>query len=243
MKLTSNAEEWHPDRLILCHVIAAFIGASMIWPVTAGIWLDVSSVVFFALNGSLLWGESWAVTWAALNTKTYDVLGAVLMFLPSIWYIISGRNYDLKDRVARTSVAWGGVILIVFTSKILLPSIDFQSPTLVLKPAVFLYELVPWIDAKWESKNSFPGDHAVAAFTYVGLVFLLLDKKTGWVTVIFGALYSVPRLFSGAHWLSDELVGGGMAFFITIGWISNIPTLTWSRQVWNLIFTRFLKRI
>jgi Kdo2-lipid A phosphotransferase len=242
MKLTSNAEEWHFDRLILCHVIAVLIGASMIWPVSAGLWLDISSDVFFALNGSLLWNENWAITWAALNTKTYDILGAVLMFLPSVWYMISGRNHNAKERISRTSVAWGGVILIVFTSKVLLPSIDFHSPTLVLKPAVFLNELVPWIDAKWESKNSFPGDHAVAAFAYAGLVFLLLDKKTALLSVMFGILYSVPRLFSGAHWLSDELVGGGMAFFITMGWISNTPTLTFSRQVWNLIFTRFLKR-
>jgi Kdo2-lipid A phosphotransferase len=242
MKLTSNAEQWHLDRLIVCHAIAAIIGASMIWPATAEIWLNISTIVFYSLNGSLLWNESWAILWAALNTKTYDVLGAVLMFLPTIWYMYAGRHHDLKERIARTSVTWGAVIVVVFISKILLPSIDFHSPTLVLKPAVFLNELVPWIDAKWESKNSFPGDHAVAAFSFVGMVFLLLDRKTAFLTLIFGVLYSIPRLFSGAHWLSDELVGGGMALFIALGWMSNMPTLVWSRHIWNWIFLRLFKR-
>jgi membrane-associated phospholipid phosphatase len=122
-----------------------------------------------------------------------------------------------------------------------LPEVNFLSPSLVLEPVARLPELVPWMEAKWESKNSFPGDHAVAAFAFVGLSFILMDRKTAWLAALFGLLYSVPRLVSGAHWLSDELVGGGIALFVTLGWVTNIPALNWSRAVWDKILPLFLK--
>jgi len=241
MKLFNSAEGWSPSSIITCHVIALVIGYSMIWTPSAVIWRDVSSEVFFALNGSLLWQHFWAVFWAALNTKTYDVAGAVLMFLPSLWYVYEGRKSEFQERLARASVAWAGVIVTVFISKQLLPEIDFLSPSLTLQPVALVNDLVPWIDAKWESKNSFPGDHAVAAFSFAGLCFILLDRKTAWISAFFGLLYSLPRLFSGAHWLSDEIVGGGIALFIALGWTTNIPTLNWSRAIWQRIFTLFTK--
>lgn len=233
MTLFGASDKWHAGRILACHILAALIGLSLLWQPLAAAWQLVSTETFFILNGSLTWQHWWAVLWAALNTKAYDLIGAVLMFLPSIWYVFLAKSHAFDERLARASVAWAGVIVTVLISKQMLPEIEFYSPSLILEPVALLPELVPAIEAKWESKNSFPGDHAVAAFAFVGLCFVLLDRPTAWISALFGVLYSVPRLFSGAHWLSDELVGGGIALFIAVGWISNMPALAWSRSIWS----------
>lgn len=241
MKIFGTSEGWFFGRILTCHILAFLIGMTLLWQPLGNVWHIVSAEVFYFVNGSLFWQHWWAVLWAALNTGTFDIVGAVLMFLPSVWYVFYGKEYAFEERLARASVAWAGVIVIVIISKQILPEIVFHSPSLTLEPAALLNEMVPSIEAKWESKNSFPGDHAVAAFAFVGLCFMLLDRRTAWISALFGFLYSVPRLFSGAHWLSDELVGGGIALFIALGWATNIPALTWSRAIWQRLLGLFNK--
>lgn len=241
MKLFGLSDRWRVGRILVCHILAALIGVTLLWQPLAAAWHSVSTETFFLVNGSLNWAHWWAVLWAALNTKAYDIIGAVLMFLPSVWYVFYAKEHAFQERLSRASVAWAGVIVTVIISKQLLPEIEFYSPSLILEPVALLPEIVPSIEAKWESKNSFPGDHAVAAFAFVGLCFLLLDRSTAWISALFGVLYSVPRLFSGAHWLSDELVGGGIALFIALGWVANIPALPWSRYIWGRVFSLLKK--
>jgi len=56
-------------------------------------------------------------------------------------------------------------------------------------------------------------------------------------------LFSLPRLVSGAHWLSDVLVGGPFLSLITIGWGLYTPYAAKASSLMERFGTPVLQRL
>lgn len=79
------------------------------------------------------------------------------------------------------------------------------------------YQFRPWSESFWSAKNlGLPSSHAGVAF---GAAFALcwMFPRAAPVFICAGIGCSLSRLLAGAHFLSDVLVGTGMAFFIVLG--------------------------
>lgn len=89
-----------------------------------------------------------------------------------------------------------------------------QSPSMVLKPFINLSELFDSTSVKISSGSSFPGGHAFSA-AFWAIFTCTFAKKKYWILVWAVAFpIIINRLFSGAHWLSDVVVGVLLAWFM-----------------------------
>ena len=83
-------------------------------------------------------------------------------------------------------------------------------------------DLFPEWSRAWHMKDasgrSFPGDHASVLLLWAIFLSPFARGWRRWLVWGLTLLFILPRLVSGAHWLSDVLVGGLFLSLIAIGW-------------------------
>jgi hypothetical protein len=175
-------------------------------------WDGWDRAVFVAANDSLRSGGSWAAFWAATNTRWFDVVPAALILSLYAHYLFAdgGRFWKQRFELGLWVFAFIGLWM-QFAMKALL---DFgrASPTLTLPDPVLLSEMFDWpLHIKDSSMDCFPGDH-VGVMVLVGMVmFHVAGRWRGLCILLAALLFALPRIFGGAHWFSDQLIGGGFA--------------------------------
>ena len=191
-----------------CFTAVAILAGSWIWGPTAQFWQVLDNATFFALNGSLTQGSNWSIFWAYMNIHLANVLAGVFMVVLLLYYVFTNRNDTLTQKLTSFTLIALFVCLGIIISKSGFRDFVHHSPSLVLEPFNDLNKLTEGIDAKVRSRGSFPGDHGVTTFIYSLLVVILIKSRAiATLAVLFALLNNLPRLFSGAHWLSDVLVG------------------------------------
>ena len=198
-------EDWHPTAFVLgCGLSIALLMSWILEP-TRSLWLTLDENVFWALNNSLAWGRGWQVFWAVANNRTVDVVSALCMIgLFAHFLLRHGRgrsNFFVAVGLLLTSLVYSasqiaGVIMV-----------RRPSPTMVYPDALRLSELVSWIPTKDVSRDGFPGDHAVVLLICAGVITFYLPRAYATAAWVLAVVFTVPRLVSGAHWLTDDLVG------------------------------------
>ena len=97
-----------------------------------------------------------------------------------------------------------------------------ESPSLAVDGAVRISELFPgWqglLQVKDASNRSFPGDHASVLMLWALFVSAFAAGARRWLAWGLAALFMLPRIVAGAHWLSDVLVGGTFLALTTVAW-------------------------
>lgn len=196
----------------LCQLTGLGLLASWLWPATRAGWDLLDQAVFFALNGTLATPSPWAAFWAVLNFRAMDLLPLVFL-LPFL--LVPGLVLPRHSR----ATACLHLLLVLFTMLVFRLLVEAlteglgwrgNSPSRTLVPAYLLSELYPGLDPKDGSNQSFPGDHA--SVLMIVAIFLFLQGLNRW-SVLIGAVslfFMLPRLFSGAHWLTDIVVGGSL---------------------------------
>jgi membrane-associated phospholipid phosphatase len=96
------------------------------------------------------------------------------------------------------------------------------SPSLTIDGAVRLTKMFPDWQAHWYLKDSsnqcFPGDHASVLLLWAMLLSLHARGRRLLLIWLLTAVFMLPRLVSGAHWASDDFVGGLFVSLIAFGW-------------------------
>jgi len=101
--------------------------------------------------------------------------------------------------------------------------IERLSPSMLLD-ATILRDVVPWLRAKAMAKKSFPGGHAITGFLFMMIIAASTNKRwTIAAAIITIPLLIMPRLVSGAHWLSDIVLGSFLVTAIPASWIFYSP--------------------
>jgi membrane-associated phospholipid phosphatase len=212
---------WRPLPLAAGNLIAAVLFLTWLLEPTRSLWLGLDDQVFWAMNNSLAEGELWQQFWAVANNRAFDLAAALSMLL------LFAHRALLKDREHLTHYVAIGILMTVSVVLMLqfgkwIP-IERPCGTIVYPDALRLTELVPHIDTKDISDDSFPGDHGLVLLLCAGFILYNLPRAYGALALLFMVIFTIPRLMSGAHWLSDELVGAvGLGLF-SLSWVLATP--------------------
>ncbi|MEH6627443.1 MAG: phosphatase PAP2 family protein [Motiliproteus sp.] len=223
------SRRWQLKPFVLFHLIAILLLASWVIPAGHQLWRTLDEAVFFALNGTLSEGTSWQFFWALMNERLADIIPAVII-LTSLTFPVAGvRRYQLQ----KAFLGFFVLMIVMFIIRRTLHDItvniglSVDSPSLQLQPAFFLSELVPELSPKDRAQHSFPGDHAAVLWAWAGYMMFMLRSKLTALTVIICALFTLPRMLGGAHWFSDNYVGGIAVALLTLSWAFHTPALVW----------------
>jgi membrane-associated phospholipid phosphatase len=228
LPLSSPLErQWKLQVLLLCHLIAAFLIFTLFSPLTQKYWEVIDIAFFKAINGTLEGRPLWQHFWAFANHKYADWVEDLCVLAFFITYVRQAGKGFRARRIANLLFAVIYIAAIIyFVNRILFRehlSIPRLSPTLVVDDSVRLSNEIPWLSIKDDSSKSFPGDHGTTALLF-GAIFSYL---AGWRLGIFASLYAaflcLPRLITGAHWLSDVIVGSGSITLLCLSWVYCTP--------------------
>jgi len=189
------------------------------------LWDTADAAVFRALNGGMATSPELRMFWAITNSRYFDVVtGLAILACFAAWILADGR------RQVRTRLVFSGVLAVfvfVWMHEGMKRLLDFgrSSPTLVMPDAVWIGAEFPWIPkVKDFSFDSFPGDHFGVALM-IGLVLChVAGRRVGSAMLVIAFLLAFPRMAGGAHWFTDQVIGGGYtgligaAVFLTPVW-------------------------
>jgi membrane-associated phospholipid phosphatase len=185
---------------------AAILLASWHLPMTRDWWQYIDVWGFRAINHTLTWGAWWYTPWGIANMRVFDLVPASAFAALFLVYVAQGSAGERWARfVSFSYVVAFCVAMLALSSAVL--EIERQSPTKALDNVIRLSELMPGVKLKDASGNSIPGDHATTLALLAVFLWRLAGARLGAIGVVVAVIFALPRLVSGAHWLSDILVG------------------------------------
>jgi membrane-associated phospholipid phosphatase len=221
------SKAWNLKILLLCHVIGALLFASLFWPVTHTYWEAIDTAFFKFINSSLRDRPTWQIFWACANHKLADWLEDIVILGFFIAYVRQAHK-SLRTRKISELIFCALYIaaIIYFVNRIVFRenfSIPRLSPTLAIDDAVRLSDEITWMSIKDGSSKSFPGDHGTTALLFASIFTYLAGWRLGIIACLYAAFLCMPRLITGAHWLSDVLVGSGTITLVALSWAFCTP--------------------
>ncbi len=216
----ASYRKWNVKGLILCHIIIAFLLATYIF--ARPVWHLLDTHFFQAINSTLEGHKWWQIFWACANHRIADWVEDVFIIGFFAVYISQAPKYFKSRRVAEFLFCILLTALIIFFVNQTLfrenLKISNQSPTLIVENCVRLSHEVPWMKVKDMAARSFPGDHGTTALLFAGSILFFARRKLAIVACFYAAFLCTPRLITGAHWLSDVLVGSGSIALFFLSW-------------------------
>lgn len=217
-----NTQKSYWPLFFIVNIIAACILISWHMAFTRHYWNLVDTQIFYYLNGWVGTNHFAQVFWAITNYRPFDLIPFIIM-LASI--CVGGFFIPTKD-IKRVAVLFFVAMIYLLGLRFLMHGIyDLQrhSPSLVLLPANLLSTLVPFIHSKDASIQSFPGDHAAVIFVWVGFMLAFAKRPYQLIAILLGIFFTLPRLIAGAHWFTDDFVGGSFIALMTLSWVLLTP--------------------
>ncbi len=212
--------QWRPLILIFANLFGILLFASWLLEPTRSLWMQLDNWAFWAMNNSLAEGRTWQWLWAITNQRLFDLVAAASMLL------LYGHRSLIGDRENLNRYIAIGILLLLtalIASQIgkALP-IDRISGTFEYPEALRVSNLVPVL-AKDTAIDSFPGDHGLILLLFAGFVSFFMPRSYGVIALIMMIAFTLPRLMSGAHWLTDEIVGALSIGVIFLSWVLATP--------------------
>ncbi|TNE29923.1 MAG: phosphatase PAP2 family protein [Alphaproteobacteria bacterium] len=224
---------WHWRRLVVCYGAASVIVAS--WTSYSPVrpyWDALDKAAFLLLNGSVAEAGWWQSVMAFTNTRVFDALSGALLVVILLLYAFFGRKGTLAWRGA--GIAFLGIFLVLsvfLRRKLGIGEFDRASPSLDLEPFFNMHGVLGDLWVKTESGSCFPSDHANASFLFIPLLWALAGRKWGLAALALAPVLVAPRLFGGAHWITDILVGGTAFALLVASWALCTPLFYWGMRV------------
>lgn len=240
--------QWQTKDLLKHFGLALLIALSWLWSPTRAVWDTADLSFFHAMNQPIAHHPQLALFWAILNMRPVDALVGILLFS-----LLLRGDWAVPAKHVRTAciglvilLIWMVVIRIGFVK--LLNALDWSraSPSEYLPEAIKLTTLFPGWDEKYHLKDgspiSFPGDHASVLILWGMLLSRFVTGYKRTLIWTLAALLSLPRLAAGAHWVSDDLLGGLIIALISYATAIYTPLLA-SLSLWTEKHTRPLMRL
>lgn len=217
---------WRRSPLFLGNLIALCLMVSLFWPLTGRYWQTLDMAFFRWCNGLLVGRPMLQLFWALANHKLADWVVDLIVLLFFVAHVKRGAP-EKKQRIAEVLFCIGYIACIVYFINLLLfrenLSIPRVSPTYTVKECVRLSQQVPWLLVKDSSPKSFPGDHGTTALLFAAFYATFAKRTLGLLACFYAIFLCLPRLITGAHWLSDILVGSGSIALFFYSWAFFTP--------------------
>ncbi len=216
--------QWHARNFIILQLASFLLLLSWAMPATKALWHALDVPVFRLLNGSLGHLPAWDFLWALLSTRVADLLAALVMLCSLIFGgIIFDRHQVLRALLTFMALlVFTLIVRTLFTRAVDAAGLQHASPSVFLGDGFSLSAAFPWMEEVMEIKDrssrSFPGDHASVLLLWTVFLSLFARGKRLLLVWLAGIFLILPRLVAGAHWLSDNLVGGGFVVMQTLAW-------------------------
>ena len=214
--------------------------SSLFLPWTQKVWQIIDISFFKWINQSLLDRPLWQLFWALANHKLADWVTDVCILCFFIIYVRRAPKGLRLKRVAQLLFFIFYIAAIIyfvngmfFREHWTLPRL---SPTRVIENSVRLSHEIPWMKIKDGSSQSFPGDHGTTALLFAASFTYLAGWRLGILSCFYAAFLCMPRLITGAHWLSDIVVGSGSITLLFLAWALYTPLFSRATD----LFERFL---
>lgn len=220
---------WKIKSLLFFHLSLGLIILSWNIPVTRSIWDYVDQKSFFFLHKWIFTSTFWQNFWAIANHKRIDWLHDIFMGSFFFYYIQQGKVDMRVKRIAELLVSilcFSTVICLI--NKTLIPAylcISRHSPSLMYEGAIRLSTKINWLYIKDHSRTCFPADHGTTAVLFVTTVFFLMGRRIGFLALLYGIIFCLPRLVVGAHYLSDILIGSAGIGLFALAWLYFTPAM------------------
>lgn len=229
MFIKADSPKWNTKWLFLNHLIPIFCVTCLFYPPLQWIWKPLDIAAFQLCNSFIQDSAFWQNFWAMANHRGADWLEDLIFLFFMIGIV---RATKPQDRIKKTAeclfIALYTALIITLVNQALFRQtlhVERSSPSVVLQNFVYLPEKVTWLKVKAKALRSFPGDHATTAlFSIIGFGFLARGKK--WIQMIcisYGIFLTMPRMVTGAHWLTDVLWGSGSIVLIALSWAFCTP--------------------
>ncbi len=228
---------------LFCYPAALVLALTFFTDYRDPVWKTADETFFRLLNSTLTSEGIWPTLVAWSNTRIFDTSWGILMGLLCVWVFISPRYGVFQDRFARITAAAFGVVATIVVAKLAFRDFDRLSPGRYFDDFVNLNEILPHITAKVGSSSSFPGDHGIASVMLVlcFTIFFRAHPHLSLIALPIAIVNSLPRLIAGGHWLSDIMVGGGIAGFLVYPLLVGTPYLTLMQRLTSVITDRFIE--
>ncbi|OQX30608.1 MAG: hypothetical protein B0D96_10615 [Candidatus Sedimenticola endophacoides] len=221
-----DTSQWRPLALSLGTLLPALLFVSWLYPPTRALWDGLDQAAFWAMNRSLAEGRWWQGLWAIANNRGFDLAAAGGMFALFAHYVLIHDRRRLRYFIAVGLMMSLTIVIAMQIGKAI--PIERPSATALYPEALRLSQLVPEIPTKDVSGDSFPGDHGLVLLLFAGFVLRYLPRGYGVLALALAVLFTTPRLMSGAHWLSDELVGALALGTLVLTWLFATPLHGWA---------------
>ncbi|MCW8890611.1 MAG: phosphatase PAP2 family protein [Sedimenticola sp.] len=219
--MLNTPNPWRLPLLFSANLLALLLMLSWLFEPTRSLWLALDEQLFWAMNRSLSWGEMWQRFWAIANNRLFDLVAAVAMLMLFAHQALIGDRSRIKHYIAVGILMFLTLLVMLLISKEL--PIVRPSATAVFTEALRLTQLVPDIATKDISSDSFPGDHGLVLLLCAGFALIYLPRVHGVLALLFMVLFTLPRLMSGAHWVTDEIVGAVSLGLVALSWLFATP--------------------
>ncbi|MBI3211986.1 MAG: phosphatase PAP2 family protein [Simkania negevensis] len=216
--MNSFPSYWNIKKLLILPAIILPLLWSWLDTPIRPLWDLIDKQAFYILNRWIHTSLFWQNFWALAGHKMMDWIGDLVMITFFYFYIKFSPPSLKAKRIGEclfTLLILASVIYVVNET----PFADIlhmarKSPSLTQPDAFRLDRAVEWIKVKDHSKKSFPGDHATTAILFSCMVFYLMGRRLGLLSLVYAIFFSLPRLVVGAHWLTDIALGSCAIAFI-----------------------------
>lgn len=190
--------------------VAAFIiYITFFYPPFDSFWEEIDDITYYVLNGTLEGQGTWEHIAAFMNSKLYDALSGIFLIMVLAAFILAGIGKNMNKRMA--AVIFMGLYITIVTvvrRKSGFMEYGRDSPSAAdLFPFIDLEGLYPQYAPKVSSENSFPSDHGIFCLLFVTFFWFYAGRSWGIAVSLLMPFFLLPRMISGAHWLSDTGVG------------------------------------
>lgn len=144
--------------------------------------------------------------WAIFNKKFEIYLNAIIILGLNLYYIYISPKSNKITAISNVLLLWGYMEICVNVVNYIffdLLEVRRNSPSIEITYYIKLSEVFNDIKIKDSSTKSFPSGHAFAMFYWLFFSAKFMPKKLIFLGFFVAVFFSLPRLFSGAHWLSD----------------------------------------
>lgn len=180
-----------------------------------GFWYLIDKHIYFFFNHLMQSHFNFAVVVAITNIRGFDTVSILAMggLYYSYW---RQRNSAGKRHMLAIGITMLLTAVVVNQLGHQIP-VSHPSPSLTFQQVVRAGELTG-IHTKDGSNDSFPGDHGMMLIIFACFMWRYFGLNAFIKSLFIVILFSLPRLMSGAHWLSDITVGSLSVVLVCVSW-------------------------
>ena len=218
---------WNKNRFVYCYGI--FLALILSWhlPFFSDIWTWIDHNTAYGINKTLQAFPAIHNPIAFLNSHpAHWIYDACIFFMISP-YILQVKGDERKKRLIFIAflILWHLLSFYICHRVLVWKILNIQrtSPSLILENYFHLSTAINWIKVKVTSHQSFPSDHGYTVFSFTLAMLFLRGKKAALTALFISLLFGFPRLYVGAHWLTDYIMGSMLTVLFNFSWIYASP--------------------